>query len=257
MRSARRKGHDGYRKAGGSARRSSGSLREARLPLPPQGRRRCAKRRRSRRRHRLTHTLILGDASSLVRRQLATIGLGDADTPGAAQVSIRILKIYLAANDVLKIPVVVYEARVDQQQPFPDPIATCHDELGRHTERRVRSVCAGIPGRQRATGRHARETMRGPQVSRGCGIDCRGAIRFELRTQRIESACDCSRLRRSGGSSEIRTRDQRIESACETGCGEVVGRPRFELGTSGLSPLAKPTAVNWWVVRDSNSGPAD
>jgi hypothetical protein len=61
---------------------------------------------------------VLDDAPGLVRRQLLAMGLSATDAPGSAQVSVRILKFYLASNGVTKIPVVVFEVRIDQEPPF-------------------------------------------------------------------------------------------------------------------------------------------
>ncbi len=57
------------------------------------------------------------DAPKLVREQLASAGFATADTARDA-VTVRILKLYLAQNNVTKVPVVVYDVQVDRQPSF-------------------------------------------------------------------------------------------------------------------------------------------
>lgn len=61
---------------------------------------------------------VFDDAVGLVRRQLASAGFSAANAQQPDSVTIRILKIYMAQNNITKIPVVVYEVHVDQQSPF-------------------------------------------------------------------------------------------------------------------------------------------
>lgn len=64
------------------------------------------------------HQFTFDDAPGVVRRGLAESGFGiDGDAPGEL-VHLRILRLYLAQNQVTKIPVAVYEARLGDAPPF-------------------------------------------------------------------------------------------------------------------------------------------
>lgn len=62
------------------------------------------------------HLFLFDDVPGLVRKQLQSAGLGEASNGPA--VDVRILQFYLAQNTITKIPVAVYEVRVDGDHPF-------------------------------------------------------------------------------------------------------------------------------------------
>lgn len=64
------------------------------------------------------HQLMIGDAPALVRSQLLKAGLQPAEASSGAEVSIEIKQLYLTQNQVSKIPVAVYRARIGDQAPF-------------------------------------------------------------------------------------------------------------------------------------------
>lgn len=64
------------------------------------------------------HQLTIEDVPALVRSQLLQAGLRPAEADGGAEVRIEIKQLYLTQNQVSKIPVAVYRARVGDQAPF-------------------------------------------------------------------------------------------------------------------------------------------
>jgi len=70
---------------------------------------------------------LFDDAVGFVRKQLASAGFVADNAPGEA-VTIRIVKIYLAENNVTKIPVVVYDVHVGKGSPvlIRSQLATMH-----------------------------------------------------------------------------------------------------------------------------------
>ena len=62
------------------------------------------------------HLFLFDDVPGVVRQQFGNAGLrGQSDGPG---VDVRILQFYLTQNTITKIPVAVYEVRVDGGAPF-------------------------------------------------------------------------------------------------------------------------------------------
>ena len=62
------------------------------------------------------HLFLFDDVPGVVRQQLENAGLaGQSDGPA---VDVRVLQFYLAQNTITKIPVAVYEVRVDGGAPF-------------------------------------------------------------------------------------------------------------------------------------------
>jgi hypothetical protein len=57
------------------------------------------------------------DAASVVRRQLLAAGLQETGNP-APVVAVRIMQLYLAQNQLTKVPVAVYEVAVAGRPPF-------------------------------------------------------------------------------------------------------------------------------------------
>ncbi|HEY2344717.1 MAG TPA: hypothetical protein VGH80_02415 [Xanthomonadaceae bacterium] len=60
----------------------------------------------------------LDDVPGLVRKQLLAMGLSGDDAPGRLQVDVHILKFYLTGAGITKLPVVVYEGRINDQPSF-------------------------------------------------------------------------------------------------------------------------------------------
>lgn len=64
------------------------------------------------------HMLLLDDPSELVAERLRKAGMADASVPQAADVHITIKRFYLTQNAMSKVPVVVLQARIGEQEPF-------------------------------------------------------------------------------------------------------------------------------------------
>lgn len=64
------------------------------------------------------HQLMIEDVPTLVRSQLLKAGLRPAEADSGAEVSIEIKQLYLTQNQVSKIPVAVYRARIGDQAPL-------------------------------------------------------------------------------------------------------------------------------------------
>lgn len=60
---------------------------------------------------------VFDDVADVVHRQLIHAGL-TITADSSLSLSVRVLRFYLNQNNGTKIPVVVYEARIDQQPPF-------------------------------------------------------------------------------------------------------------------------------------------
>lgn len=62
--------------------------------------------------------LLLNDPSELISSRLQSAGMVKGTTPDAPDVLIEIKRFYLTVNTMAKVPVVVLQARIGQQQPF-------------------------------------------------------------------------------------------------------------------------------------------
>lgn len=64
------------------------------------------------------HMLLLDDPTALIAERLRKAGMGDGTAQDAVSVRIAIKRFYLTQNTMAKVPVVVLQARIDQQEPF-------------------------------------------------------------------------------------------------------------------------------------------
>lgn len=64
------------------------------------------------------HMLLLENPSALIAESLRKAGLAVSSLPDSIDVHIAIKRFYLSQNLVTKVPVVVLQARIDQQEPF-------------------------------------------------------------------------------------------------------------------------------------------
>ena len=67
------------------------------------------------------HQLLLDDAPALVRNQLQKVGMTTADAASnsdARRVAVQIKQLYLAQNQITKVPVAVYSVQVGDAAPF-------------------------------------------------------------------------------------------------------------------------------------------
>ena len=62
--------------------------------------------------------LLLDDPSELIAARLHSAGMAEGSVPDAPDVLIEIKRFYLTVNTMAKVPVVVLQARIDQQQAF-------------------------------------------------------------------------------------------------------------------------------------------
>jgi hypothetical protein len=62
--------------------------------------------------------LLLEDPSELISARLQSAGMIRGSAPDAPEVLVEIKRFYLTVNTMAKVPVVVLQARIDQQQPF-------------------------------------------------------------------------------------------------------------------------------------------
>lgn len=62
--------------------------------------------------------LLLNDPSELLANRLLKAGMIKAYAPEVPSVLIEIKRFYLSSNNVAKVPVVVLQAKIDQQEPF-------------------------------------------------------------------------------------------------------------------------------------------
>lgn len=62
--------------------------------------------------------LLLNDPSELLASRLLKAGMIKAYAPEVPAVMVKIKRFYLSSNNVAKVPVVVLQASIDQQEPF-------------------------------------------------------------------------------------------------------------------------------------------